>query len=73
MQSKTLQKFITSTVLLDSDERQALFEPLTRDKTPGVKSKFSEAWQEMTAVVEQLRHFGAKDNVSTMHVYCRVK
>ena len=60
-----LQKFISSTVSFESEEKQALFESLTRDKTPGVRSKLSVAWQEMTAVVEQLRQFGAKDNVST--------
>ena len=48
---------------IDSEERVSLLEPLSRDKSPGVRSKFSEAWQEVVTVVEQLRHFGAKDNV----------
>ena len=51
-------------VPIDSEERVSLLEPLSRDKSPGVRSKFSEAWQEVVTVVEQLRHFGAKDNVS---------
>ncbi|XP_064390621.1 eIF-2-alpha kinase GCN2-like isoform X2 [Halichondria panicea] len=61
--SKTLQRWLGCEVAIDSEERVSLLEPLSRDKSPGVRSKFSEAWQEVTTVVDQLRQFGAKDNV----------
>ncbi len=72
LQSKTLQRWLGCEVAIDSEERVSLLEPLSRDKSPGVRSKFSEAWQEVTTVVDQLRQFGAKDNVSASALYSTV-
>lgn len=57
-------KFIQCEVALDSKEVQSLLEPLLKDKSAGVASQSSQAWQEITSVVDTFKHFGAKEQVS---------
>ena len=64
---------MSSEVLFESKDGQSLFEPLSRDKTSNVGSEFSLAWQEMSAVVEHFRQFGAKEHVrGCWHLYILV-
>ena len=57
-------KFVQLELALDSREVQSLLEPLLKDKSVGVASQASQAWQEITSVADTFRHFGAKEQVN---------
>lgn len=63
-QSKTLLKFVQCELALECKELQALLDPLLRDKSTGVASQSSQAWQEITNVISIFRQFGAKEQVT---------
>ncbi len=58
-----LQRWVGCEKCLDSEEMVSLKDSLSRDKSPEVKSKYRTAWNELIAVVDQLKLFGAKENV----------
>jgi len=63
-QIKTLLRFIQSMPSVSSaDEVQLLLEPLFRDKSAGVSSLSSQAWQEIVSVATLFKEFGAKEQV----------
>ncbi len=57
-------RFVQNVLSVTStDEVQLLLEPLFRDKSAGVSSLSSQAWQEITTVATLFREFGGKEQV----------
>lgn len=56
-------KFVQLELPLESKEVRSLLEPLLKDKSVGVASQSSQAWQEITNVAAAFRRFGAKEQV----------
>ena len=54
---------MSSEVAFDSREIHILLEPLLKDKSTGIASYSSQAWQEITNVISLFRQFGAKEQV----------